>query len=104
PAAFLFRGEVRIEDLAEVLFRNSDASVGDGYPDIRPGLDTQRMFRASALLDDVLGAYLDLASVRHGLLGVDEHVAEHLDELGLVCRHGSKVRRDVKRTARVRST
>src|SRR5207245_5741587 len=76
---------------------------GDVYPDIRPGLYTHRVFPASARLYDVLGANLERTSVRHGLLGVDEHVGEHLDELGLVCRQGPEIRRDVKRAAHVGS-
>ncbi len=76
--AVLLGREEGIEDLGEVFRRDAAALVLHGDPHVAARLEGQRVAFGDR---DVLPPHADQAAFRHGLVGVDDQVLDHLGDL-----------------------
>lgn len=96
--AFFLRGEVGVEDFAQMLGLDADAVVFDRDAAVAAG---RQRDRSVGLQGQVVGRDTDDPAVGHGLDGVDDKVLDHLAELALIHLNRPKVRRGMKLAADV---
>ena len=96
--AFVLRGEIGVEDFAEVLGFDAGAVVLDGDAAVAPGDQPQRRVRLDR---DVVGGDAHDAAAGHGLHGIDDEVLDDLAELALIHLDGPQIRRRLELAAHV---
>jgi hypothetical protein len=92
--------EVGIENARQNIGRNADAVVADDDAHVTSGRE-RRMIGGTAR--DVVGNDGDMSAGGHGLVGVEQHVAEHLRDLPLVRLDPPQIRGQVQVGADLRA-
>ena len=101
PGSFRFGREIRIENTFQIIFRNANAFIAYGDPDIIARGQVGNDRPVGRRIGEVIAAHPQRAAVRHGLIGVNHEIANHLADLARIDLRRPKIRAERKFAAAV---